>query len=118
MQATSASAQATGNNQDTKSISDNPDEWRHSKRVSQSRIITSLADQNQPVDDKGCSTSGSSGNRDVNNNGEGVDKENMGSNVSRHSSAKGLSGRRSLSSGKWLASQLCIIIRAEVAGAA
>lgn len=47
---------------------------------------------------EGCGSQLDINNNQNNNNNR--DKENMGSNVSRHN-GKGLSGRRSLSSGKW-----------------
>lgn len=106
---------------DTKSISDNPnpEERRHKplKHSSSPRIATTNQDlTGSAVDGLGCQL-------DYNNNSSHIcsrggedeeqewgDKENMGSNVSRHN-GKGLSGRRSLSSGKctyarWSSSQI------------
>lgn len=113
---------------DTKSINDNPDEHKQTKLLllPQNRVITNYEqnveevvvvddkDEGGRVRDKGCCNSNNQEQFDFNNNnhriegaaeaeedGENeVDKENMGSNVSRQS-GKGLTGRRSLSSGKW-----------------
>lgn len=107
---------------DTKSISDNPEverkhklllwqwETQQQKRLNERKAAASNQEQSGCLaDGVGAERRGCGHQLDINNNnsshdiierGGGVDKENMGSNVSRHN-GKGLSGRRSLSSGKW-----------------
>lgn len=100
---------------DTKSISDNPEEGQQRKHkpllfgAKQSSHCRTAPSTNQDL--KFIPSGGGCAQLDINNNndnrsgGDGgdlestVDKENMGSNVSRHN-GKGLSGRRSLSSGE------------------
>lgn len=106
---------------DTKSISDNPnpEERRHKplKHSSSPRIATTNQDlTGSAVDGLGCQLDYNNNSSHICSRGEEDeeqewgDKENMGSNVSRHN-GKGLSGRRSLSSGKctyarWSSSQI------------